>query len=280
MKKITLLASLFIALGANAQAFSDDFNAETVDATTFSKWASLDEDGDGNFWEVFDADGTGLSWIMSGLGVDSDSWEGGTPFNPDNFLITSQPIDLTNYTSTTLSFIVGTYQTNGSFLGDKYSIYMTASNDPAVIVTETPVTTRLISDDVTAAAGDGSDSAAAITIDASAFDGQMVYLTFRHYDSFDENSVLIDDVVVDGTLSVADQSFNNFNYYVANNQLVLTASTSMEKVALYNALGQEVMVNKLASTNESVDMSALNTGIYIATVTIEGQTKSFKIVKK
>lgn len=283
MKKITLfVASVLVALTANAQAFSDDFNSETVDAVVFSQWDSLDEDGDGEFWEVFDADATGYPWLMSGLGADSDSWEGGNPFTPDNYLITSDPIDLTNYSGTTLSYIVGTYQTGGTFIADKYSIYMTTSNDPATIASETPVTTRLVSDDVTAAAGDGSDSAASVTIDASAFDGQVVYLTFRHYDTSDENSVLLDDVVVDGTLlSVGEQNFSGFQYFVdSNSQLQLSANNAMSQVDLYNVLGQQVLSQKLNSTTASVSMAALTSGVYIATVTIDGQNKSFKIVKR
>jgi len=281
MKKITLLLAIFMVIGANAQiAFSDDFNGETVDATTFSKWTSLDVDGDANFWEVFDADATGNTWLFSGLGADSDSWEG-SALTPDNFLITTDPIDLSAYTGTTLSYLVGTYQTNGTFLGDKYSIYLTTSNDPAVIVTETPLTTRFVSDDVTASAGDGSDSAAAVSIDASAYDGQVVYLTFRHYDTSDENSVLIDDVVVDGILGVSDQNFGGFSYFVdSNNQLNLSASVAMENVVLYNVLGQEVLSAKLSSNSEVINISGLNSGVYIATVSIEGQVKSFKIVKR
>jgi len=283
MKKITLLAAFFAAFTMNSQIiFSDDFNTETLDATTYANWTSIDQDGDGNFWEVFDSAnvGDGVSSLFTGFGADSDSWEG-SALMPDNYLITSQPIDLTGASGTTLSYLVGTYQVNGTFLGDKYSIYLTASNDPIVIAGETPVVTKLVSDDVTANAGDGSDSAALVTLDISAYEGQVVYLTFRHYDTFDENSVLIDDVVVDGVLAVADQSFNNFNYFVdSNNQLNLSANTAMESVQLYNVLGQQVVSKKLNNTNEVVNISALNSGMYIATVSIDGNTKSFKIVKR
>lgn len=283
MKKITLMAAIFAVFTLNAQnIFSDDFNAETIDAITYTNWTSIDDDGDGNFWEVFDtADiGTGGS-IMTGFGADSDSWEGGNPFTPDNYLITAQPIDLSTSSGTFLSYKVGTYQLNGTFIADKYSIYLTASNDPAVIATETPVATKLVSDDVAADQPDGSTSAAQVTIDISAFDGQVVYLTFRHYDCSDENSVLLDDILVYGVLAVADQSFNNFNYFVnGNNELNLSANTAMESAVLYNVLGQQVISQKLSNTNEIVNISSLNSGIYIAKVTIDGNSKSFKIVKK
>ena len=282
MKKITLLAALVVAFTMNAQIFFDDFNGEILDATTFDQWDSIDQDGDGNFWEVFDAAnvGDGFSSLFTGLGADSDSWEG-APFTPDNFLVTKNPIDLTGATGTTISFIVGTYQVNGTFLDDKYSVYMTASNDINEILNATPIDTRLVSDDVTGANGDGSDSAAEVSIDASAFDGQMVYLTFRHYDSVDVNSVLLDDITVDGALGLSDESFNGFNYYVdANNVLNLRANTSLENVELYNVLGQQVVSQKLSNSNETINLASYETGIYVAKVSIEGNTKTFKIIKK
>jgi len=279
MKKITLLVAIFAAFTMNAQIFFDDFNAEVIDATTFDQWDAIDFDADGENWEVFDADATGYPWLMTGLGVDSDSWEG-APFTPDNWLVTKDPIDLTGVTGTTISFIVGTYQTNGTFIDDKYSIYLTPTNDIVDLLVATPVNTRLVSDDVTAAAGDGSDSSALVTIDASAFDGQMVYLTFRHFDSVDINSVLLDDITVDGVLGLTDESFNSFNYYInANSQLILSASTSLENVQLYNLLGQQVVSQRLSTTNETVNIASLDSGIYIVKVNIEGRTKSFKIVK-
>jgi len=284
MKKITLLAALFGAFAMNAQIFSEDFNLEIVDDTNFAQFTGSDVDGDTEFWEVFDADGTGNAWAFSGLGADSDSWESGNPNSPmqvDNYLITTDPIDLTGSTGTEITFLMGTYQTNGTFLDDQYSVHMSTSNDPGVISGETAITTRLVGDDVVAAAGDGSDSVASITLDASAYDGMTVYLIFRHWNTFDQNSVLIDDVVVDGTLGIGDESFNGFIYFVdANNQLKLSANTNMESLQLFNVLGQQVVSQRLSNTNEVVNISALNTGVYIATVTIEGQNKTFKIVKK
>lgn len=294
MKKITLLAALFAGFAMNAQItiFEDDFDSEIIDATTYSKWTASDEDGDGENWEVFDAtntqydsDGddipdTNYNWIMTGLGTDSDSWEGGAPLSPDNYLTTTDPIDLTFAVGSSLTYKVGTYQTNGQFINDQYSIYLTTSNDPADIEGETPVATKLVSDDVAADAVDGSTSAAEVTIDISAYDGQVVYLTFRHYNSVDVNSVLLDDIKIEaGSLGVTDQNFDGFKHFVANGQLNLSANTSMEKVALYNMLGQQVISQKLNSNNETVNISGLQSGVYIVTVSIEGASKTFRIVK-
>jgi len=84
----------------------------------------------------------------------------------------------------------------------------------------------------------------------------------------------------EGTLGVNDQSFNGFNYYVANNVLNLSANTSLESVQLYNLLGQQIVSQKLSNSNETVNLASFSQGVFIVKVNIEGQTKSFKIIKK
>ena len=84
----------------------------------------------------------------------------------------------------------------------------------------------------------------------------------------------------EGVLSLQDQYFNDFNYFVdANSQLVLKASISLENIKLFNLLGQEVFSKSLSNKNETINIESLDTGIYIAKVSIQGTSKSFKIVK-
>lgn len=83
----------------------------------------------------------------------------------------------------------------------------------------------------------------------------------------------------DTGLSVNDQAFENFNYTVANGMLTMSAKTAMENVTIFNISGQQVINKGLSSTNENVEISNLSTGVYIATVTVEGRAKSFKFVK-
>lgn len=84
----------------------------------------------------------------------------------------------------------------------------------------------------------------------------------------------------DSTLGVANNSFEGFNYFVdKSNQLNLSANTPIEKVSIHNMLGQEVISQKLTSNSEIVNISGLQSGVYIATVSIEGASKTFKIVK-
>lgn len=280
MKKITLLAAFLVAFTMNAQLFSDDFEADVVDTNDFTNWNAIDEDGDGENWEVADLAGFAANHPMQTLVADSDSWEG-TPFSPDNWLITAEPIDLTSATGTTVEALIGSYQTNGTFIADEFSVYMSTSNNPADIMNETPLFNGTVADFCTCDQEDGSASASVGTFDASAYDGQVVYLAFRHFNTFDENSVLIDNVVVDATLSTEDNIFNDFAYFVdVNNVLNLKANATMESLELFNVIGQQVVANKLSGTTETFDISNLESGVYIAKVSINGASKSFKIMKR
>ena len=53
----------------------------------------------------------------------------------------------------------------------------------------------------------------------------------------------------------------------------------MSSVAIFDITGKQVISQKLTSTNAQVNLAGLNTGVYIATVTIEGSKKTFKFVK-
>ncbi len=118
------------------------------------------------------------------------------------------------------------------------------------------------------------------TFNLDNYAGQDVYIAINHVAS-DQFGFQIDDFkVATGVLDVNDQVFQGFTYFVANNQLTLSAKTSMEQVAVYNMLGQQVISQKLNSNNETVNISVLQSGVYIATVSIEGANKTFRIVKK
>ena len=98
---------------------------------------------------------------------------------------------------------------------------------------------------------------------------------------FDHNSVLIDNVVVDSALGVNDGSaISTLSHYVSANEIALRSAFPIQNVEIFNVLGQNVISQKLFNTNEVVSIASLNRGIYIAKVTVEGQSKSFKIVKR
>jgi len=80
------------------------------------------------------------------------------------------------------------------------------------------------------------------------------------------------------TAGVEDQAFEGFTHFVdGNNNLNLSARTAIESVTLHNVLGQQVISQKLSNTDETVQLSSLKSGVYVATVVLEGRARSFKI---
>jgi hypothetical protein len=211
----------------------------------------------------------------------SDSWEG-TPFTPDNWLVLTNSIDLTGIADATLEFTVGTYQTNGYFIGDRLQVSISTSNDPAVLVTKTPIFDQTVGA-ITPADDRGANSAVNIApLDLSAFAGQSVYIAFRHFDSIDINSVLLDNIIVNGTLSTDEFSATNFTQYfnLNSNELRLNVSIPMQNIKLFNTLGQEIVNRNLSNTEEVISLSNISTGIYIAQVTIGNNTETFRLIKR
>lgn len=80
-------------------------------------------------------------------------------------------------------------------------------------------------------------------------------------------------------------SFENeaaFTYYPnpVQNTLTLNAQNTIENVAMYNMLGQEVLRATPNAVNSELDMSSLQDGTYFVKVTIDNNTKTIRIIKK
>jgi len=290
MKKITLLAALFAVFTMNAQTtlWEEDFEGETVgdnvgeDTDIPASFLSYDVDGDGfnwglstpgNYTQPFADIYTGNNFICSAsyitIGANGNGGQGA--LSPNNILVTPL-ISIPNSASDVeFSYFVGS-GTDPDFYSETYSVTVTTSSAEADILAATPVLTT------TLAFQGGED----VTINLDDFIGQDVYIAFRHHDTSDQWLIGLDNLkVVDGTLGVADNAFNNFKYFVdVNSQLNLSANTTLESLSLYNMLGQEVVSQRLANSTEVINIASLQTGVYIATVSIDGASKSFKIVKK
>lgn len=269
MKKITLLAALFAGFAMNAQLFMDDFEDQDI-----SDWTLLDEDGDGFNFKAYDpsiAQNGDLNYMSS------ESWDPDQgPLNPNNYAI-SPAIDVTGNGSLQLDYMVGGQDPD--FFSENYTVYVSTGNTIADFENSDPTITVSFTENL------GDDPAAAgelvsRTVDLSSLDGATtLYIAFRHHDVSDQFIINFDDVMLSGVLSVEDNVTDSFKHFVANGQLNLSANTAMERVALYNMLGQEVVSQKLARNNETVNIAGLQSGVYIATVSIEGASKTFRIVK-
>lgn len=194
MKRILLCAMAMTSVFAFGQThFSADFEGGDL-----SGWTTVDSDGDGINWTTLDASGNFAE--LGSFTATSRSWTNADgPLNPDNLLI-SDSIDLSAVSPNNLFL----YFTSGTIEGapyhaEKYAVYVTTSSAPADIMQATPVFTETLS---TPAA------VSAQIINLSAYAGDTVFLTFRHYDTYDMNTLLIDNIqiktLLDDDASLAD----------------------------------------------------------------------------
>ena len=93
------------------------------------------------------------------------------------------------------------------------------------------------------------------------------------------NSVVGEAIAAGQTLSIEDNTIEGFSSFVSNNVLTLNSRTNMDAVTIHNISGQELISRKLSNTSEVIDLSALSNGVYIATVSIEGQSQAIKFVR-
>lgn len=93
---------------------------------------------------------------------------------------------------------------------------------------------------------------------------------------------LFDILVQDGTLSSTEFAFENFSMYPnpVNHVLNLKGKTAIETVSIYNLLGQPVLVAQPKVLEATLNMSSLQTGIYLVKVTIGTEVATYKIIKE
>ncbi|MXV38153.1 T9SS type A sorting domain-containing protein [Flavobacteriaceae bacterium Ap0902] len=84
------------------------------------------------------------------------------------------------------------------------------------------------------------------------------------------------------TMDVIDVDQKNFSYYPnpTSGNLYLNAESNIQSVVFYNMLGQKVRETNVNTSNPVINLSGLKYGNYIMQVTIDGKTKSYKILKK
>mgnify|MGYP000002770408 FL=1 len=279
MKKITLLAAFFVAFTMNAQLLNEGFDDITtlVDYTVLNVSDIPNTDFFQGNTDVFIAhSGANDSFLATNFEATSGS-------TIDLYIILpalelENGDELTFYTRAPL----------GSIYPDRLEVRIDPDGSGENPTSENTgsYTELLLEINPSLLQGGYPGVWALQTVIVSGLTGPTTTrLAFRYWvtdgGSQGENSdyIGIDTMEINETLSVSDESFNNFNYYTANNKLFINASTSLENIELYNLLGQEVFSKSLSNTNETINIASLETGIYVAKVSIDGKSKSFKIVK-
>jgi len=279
MKKLLLLVGIIMVWSYNATAQSCDDTLPVMEDFTDPNvinvcWNLIDKDGDGNnwAWKSYNEAYGGYKVISS------NSWTSSGVLTPDNWIISHQ-IDLTSFSTSeeiNLSWKVrGEY---AAFSHEYYTIYAATGNGTSDFESS-PVQRGEYADLV---GGDGNFVTR--SLDISELAGNIVYIAFRHHDSTNQYNINIDDVSVStSTLGIEDMEIHSFMHYYNTNSDVLTlksSQTAFNSVIIYNTLGQNVLNRLLSQTTETLNLSALKDGIYIAKINIDNNTKTIKFLKQ
>jgi hypothetical protein len=91
-----------------------------------------------------------------------------------------------------------------------------------------------------------------------------------------------DDVAFSDFLSVSSFAVLKVKIYPnpASNQLSIVADGEIQKVSIYNFLGQEVLTKSSKGNKTTLQTSGLHKGVYIAKTTIDGQESTARFIKE
>ncbi|MFM2213368.1 MAG: hypothetical protein RL427_631 [Bacteroidota bacterium] len=252
MKKTTfLLTLLFTSLCGFAQNtyYSQDFESGDL-----SGWTVTDSDGDGYDWNVLNA-----SSVNTNIGTGSlmsFSWTSTTgPLDPDN-LVTSPAIDLTGATAESNMYLFFNHLLGDATYPDKYSVYVTTSNDPAVIAAATPVLT------VTPTNVNLTNK----SVDITSFIGQTIYVSFRHYESLNQYYILIDDVAVrsvgNNDAALLSAKLNRYSLLSTDNMLTLTVkNVGLNAITALTLNWNDGTTDHISTIAKSIPVGATSTTV-------------------
>ncbi len=239
-------------------------------------WNLVDQDGDGYdwYWRDYGSFYGGHKCLTSRSRNSSDG-----DLNPDNWIY-SYAIDLTSLN--TNDDIELTWKVRGemaSLSHEYYTVYAATGNQISDFESS-PVQRGEYADDVGAAGVFVTRS-----LDIASLAGNMVYIAFRHQNISGSQLIInIDDVTISTTLlGIDDFETSSFKHYYNIDSDVLTIKSSnapLNNIEIFNILGQGVLNKKLSQINETVDLSSLKDGIYIARVKIDNTIKTIKFLKQ
>ena len=262
MRKFLLIGAVALASFINAQTtvFSADFESA-------AGWGVIDRDGDGQQFGIFNLTAP-LNGFPIGKSAGSRSWSSALgALTPDNLLL-SPDIVLPNTGTLKLSLLVGATDVN--FYEEHYAVYALPTG---TVFTGTE--TALIEETLTSA------TAKTVTVDLTGYAGQTVKLFFRHFNCTDQNIFLFDDVLVTQTIGMGtanNSTTASVSLYPNPTSDFLNFSGKVSSVQIFDASGRTVSSSKVS--NNQVNVTNLEKGVYIVKFETENGTQTEKFIKK
>lgn len=95
---------------------------------------------------------------------------------------------------------------------------------------------------------------------------------------------LVDNIVLGTVASLSTIKFNNSTIKMypnpVQNTLTIEANSEIQRVSVFNVLGQEVMSRSPKSTGTTLQTNGLQKGVYMVTTEIDGNISTSKIIKE
>jgi len=273
---------------------------------------SIDESGNSNtIWERGTSTKTKLSNTVAGSQVYATKLSGNYPDKTTSYLV-SQCYDLTNLSNPTVSFdmafdlesnwdiIYFEYSTNG---GSSWDVLGTSADANWYNSSRTPNGTDCFNcigkqwtgDYATAPSGgngmNGNKRNYSHTLAPFGFGGAtpasniIFRFKFVSDDSANQEGAIVDNFLVQGTLSATENNFETFNVWPnpSNGNVNIQLNTSDKvNVTLFDIRGRKVF-NKVYNTtgtifNQEVNFNSLDKGIYLLNVESEGKKATKKLI--
>ncbi|MCA1763917.1 MAG: choice-of-anchor J domain-containing protein [Flavobacteriales bacterium] len=146
-------------------------------------WTTVDADGDGNNWGIFEIPEENGGASEGVLVAGSASWDG-VPLTPDNYLITPQ---LSVGAGESLTFDISAI--DPGFFAEQYQVLVSTTGTELADFTDEIVTETLEDAEWQARSYDLSD-----------YEGEEIYIAWRHFDTEDQNLLTLDNVVLPGEI--------------------------------------------------------------------------------
>jgi len=224
-------------------------------------WTLIDADGDSHNWELVSSEpASGFAAHTGEYAAGSASYDS-VVLTPDNYLITPQfTINAANYD---LKFWVA--PEDPAFPSEVYSVLVSTTGNTAADFTE------VFTETLTAADSLYKEHA----ISLAPYNGQNIYIAFRHHGSTNIFWMKLDDVSIETTSGINETNEALVSVFPnpANDKLYISTS-NIESVEIFNLIGENVA--SYGNMTE-INTSDLSIGTYIVKVTTESSVFTQKI---
>ncbi|MGB2117155.1 MAG: choice-of-anchor J domain-containing protein, partial [Flavobacteriaceae bacterium] len=192
--------------------------------------------------------------------------------NVDNY-VAMGPVDLTNASTAELKWKIRSY--SPSFYQENYTVYISDTDEASdILASTTTFNETLTSSDV--------DQWNQRSLDLSSDVGKLVYVVFRHHDSYDNYFLGLDDIEITSE-TLSNKEFNiNLSYYFnrATKSLELEALSHIKEVSIYDMNGRLINLETPNTLKSNIDFNDIPKGLYIVKAKTDQGFESIKVLNQ